>query len=172
MTALTAHALVAPPYAAVRRIFLPLGGVLAGLWVVELNPAAAALLAPLNLLTAQMTAATLDLVGLPVAREGVVLTHAGGFACEIYQACTAFTPVALLAAAILPYPASWRARLAGVVVGAAYLTVLNQLRLISVVWVGVYAPQFLEFVHFWLWHALLIVATAGYWLGWVKAARG
>lgn len=171
MMELTARASVAPPHAAVRRMVLPLGGVLAGLWAIELHPAAASMLAPLNLLTAQLTAAMLDLVGLPVVREAVVLTHAGGFACEIYQACTAFTPVALLAAAILPYPASWRARLLGVAVGAAFLIALNQLRLVSVVWLGVYAPQFFDFVHFWLWHALLIAATAGYWLGWVKAAH-
>jgi exosortase H (IPTLxxWG-CTERM-specific) len=171
MIALTARASVAPPHVAVRRIFLPLGGVLAGLWTIELHPAAASLFAPLNLLTAHLTAVMLDLLGLPVVREAVVLTHAGGFACEIYDACTVFTPVVLLAAAILPYPASWRARLLGVLVGAAFLVVLNQLRLISLVWLGVYAPQFFDFVHFWLWHALLIVATAGYWLGWVKAAR-
>jgi exosortase/archaeosortase family protein len=152
-------------------MFLPLGCVLAGLWSIELHPTAAAVLAPLNVLTAQLTSAMLAVVGLPVARDAVVLTHASGFACEIYHACTAFTPVVLLAAAILPWPASWRARLLGVVVGAAFLMVLNQLRLISLVWLGVYAPQFFDFVHFWLWHAVLIAATAGYWLGWVKAAR-
>jgi exosortase/archaeosortase family protein len=171
MTALTAHASVTPPHVAVRRMALPLGAVLAGLWAIELHPAAASMLAPLNLLTAQLTAAMLNLVGLPVVREAVVLTHAGGFACEIYQACTAFTPVALLAAAILFSPASWRARLVGVVVGAAFLIVLNQLRLISLVWLGVYAPRLFDFAHVWLWHALLIAATGGYWLGWMKAAR-
>ena len=163
MTAATAPAAVAGP-----RIFLSLGAVLAALWAIALHPAGKALFAPLNLLTAELTAAMLGLIGLPVAREAAVLTHANGFACSIHHACTAFTPAALLAAVVLPFPVSWQARLIGVGVGVAFLMVLNQLRLVSVVWIGVHAPQFFDFVHFWLWHAILIAATAGYWLAWVK----
>lgn len=165
---MTAHAVIAMPHAGVRRVFLALGAVLAALWAIELHPGGAALFAPLNLLTAQLTATMLGFIGLPVAREAAVLTHASGFACSIHHACTVFTPAVLLAAAVLSSPAPWRARLAGVAGGTASLIVLNQLRLVSVVWIGVHAPALFDFVHFWLWHAILIAATAGYWLAWAK----
>lgn len=168
MTALATHAVIPMSHAAVRRVVLALGAVLAALWAIELHPGGEALFAPLNLLTAQLTAAMLGAVGVPVAREAAVLTHASGFACSIYQACTAFTPAALLAAAVLSSPLPWPARLTGVAVGTALLIGLNQLRLISVVWIGVHAPQLFDFVHFWLWHAILIAATAGYWLAWMS----
>ena len=167
MTA-AAHVVIAAPHGAVRWVFLALGAALAALWAIELHPGGEALFAPLNLLTAQLTATMLGAVGLPVAREAAVLTHASGFACSIHHACTAFTPVALLAAAVLAFPVAWRARLTGVALGTAFLVALNELRLVSVVWIGVHAPPLFDVVHLWLWHAILIAATAGYWLAWVK----
>jgi exosortase/archaeosortase family protein len=148
-----------------------LGLALAGLWAVELLPAARGMLAPLELATAQLTAAMLGWIGLPVAREATMLVHAEGFACEIYHTCTALVPVVLLVAAIAPWPAERRARILGALVGAVLLVFLNQARLVSLVWAGVYAPEAFGVAHTIAWPALLVLATAGYWLAWVKAAH-
>jgi exosortase/archaeosortase family protein len=148
-----------------------LGTAFAVLWVLELHPSAGAVLAPLNLFTARMTASLLAAIGLTVTREAAVLAHAGGFACEIYYACTAFVPVLLLAAAIFPQPVSRRAKWMGVAIGVALLGAVNQARLVSLVWLGVHAPGLFDAAHALWWPVLLTLATIGYWIGWMKATR-
>lgn len=139
-----------------------LAGTLAALWLVLRLPPAVALLEPLTTLTAVATAHMLAVLGLPVVRELNVLTHAGGFACEIDIACTALIPVALLTAAILPWRRPWPARLGLAAGGIVWLALVNQLRLVSLVFVGVYAPAWFDVLHQWLWPALLALAAAGY----------
>lgn len=155
----------------VLRITLALGLVITGLWAIQVFPPLGAVLMPLNVLTAQVTAAMLSTTGLTVTRELVILTHTSGFACEIDFTCTALVPVALLWAAIFPWPVSWRARLLGALAGLLLMVFLNQLRLISLVWLGVYAPQAFDVAHNLLWPAILIAGTVGYGLSWVRAVR-
>jgi len=171
MSAATAPALAGWSSGEAGRVVVALGLALAGLWAVELHPAARGMLAPLELVTAQLTAAMLGWIGLPVAREATVLVHAEGFACEIYHTCTAFTPVVFLVAAIASWPAPRRARILGVLVGAVLLVLLNQARLVSLVWAGVHVPHVFGVAHTMAWPALLILATAGYWLAWAKAVH-
>lgn len=139
-----------------------LAGTLAALWLVLRLPAAVALLEPLTALTAAATAHMLAVLGLPVARELNVLTHAGGFGYEIDVACTALVPAALLTAAILPWRRPWPARLGLAAGGIVWLALVNQLRLVSLMVVGVYAPAGFDVLHQWLWPALLALAAAGY----------
>lgn len=139
-----------------------LAGTLAGLWLALRFAPVAALLQPLTVLTTAATAHMLAALGLPVARELNVLVHAGGFACEVDIACTALVPAALLTAALLAWPRPWPARLAAAAGGVVWLVLVNQLRLASLVWVGVYAPAWFDLLHQWLWPALLALAAAGY----------
>lgn len=142
--------------------------VLAGLWAVQIFPQVDHVFTPLNILTAQASAAFLAAIGLPVTQELTRLTHSSGFSCEIDAACTALVPALLLAAAIIGWRASWRARLIGAVVGVGALLIVNQLRLVSLVWLGVQAPVWFELMHVWLWPAALLFVTVGYWYVWTR----
>jgi len=144
--------------------------VLAALWAIQIFPQADIVFTPLNILTAQASAAFLAAIGLPVTQELTRLTHSSGFSCEIDASCTALVPALLLAAAILGWRASWRARLIGVVVGVGALLIINQLRLVSLVWLGVQAPAWFELTHVWLWPATLLFVTAGYWYVWTRVS--
>ncbi len=169
MIAVAAPDRAAAPRREGRALLTSLALALGALWALELLPALGALLAPLNVLTAQLTAAMLAAVGLSVARAGAVLVHAGGFTGVIDHACTALVPVVVLAALLLPRAASRRARASGVLLGAVLLVAVNQLRLVSLVWLGVQAPDLFQLAHVWLWPALLVATTAGY--GWAWARR-
>ena len=154
----------------VVAVGLALAVVATVLWA-QIYPQVDALFIPLNLLTAQASATMLEFSGLPVTQEQTRLSHAGGFSCEIDYACTALIPVLLLAAAILAWRSTWRARLAGILGGAMLLLILNQLRLVSLVWLGVHAPAWFEMAHVWLWPGLLLAAASGYWYVWARALR-
>jgi exosortase/archaeosortase family protein len=168
MTALTLES-AASRRCNLRRLGWSLSLALAGLWAIEVWPAAAAT-APIEELTAQLTAAMLAAVGEPVVREAAVLVHGGGFACAITRACTALIPAVLLAAALLSQPLPWRTRLIALLAGTALVVAVNQLRLVSLVWLGVHAPGLFQTGHALVWPAVLVLASAGCWWLWLRAA--
>lgn len=153
------------------RMLAALAAVLAVLWAIQIYPRAEALFMPVNLMTAQLSAVILAGIGLPMSRESTLLTHTGGFSCEIDFACTALIPILLLSAGIF----AWRARRAqqwlAVFVGSLLLVGVNQLRIVSLVWLGVHAPAWLDIAHLWFWPVALIVITVGYWYGWTRTVR-
>jgi exosortase/archaeosortase family protein len=128
-------------------------------------------IAPLEVLTARLTAAMLAPAGLAVVRQGTVLLHPGGFACDVAASCTALVPATLLVAAILSQPLGWPSRLAGAAAGAAVVAGVNQARLVGLVWLGVRAPGWFEPAHAFMGPALLALATAGCGLAWFAAAQ-
>jgi exosortase/archaeosortase family protein len=148
-----------------------LGALLSGLWTIQIYPLAGGILAPFTVLTAQLTAFMLAAIGLPVTREAATLVHAGGFACEVDVACTALIPAALLAATMAVVRATPRTHFTGIVIGALLLVLVNQLRLVSLVWLGVHAPGYFDVAHNLLWPALLILTIGGYGFIWLCIAR-
>src|SRR5262249_24084638 len=108
--------------------------------------------------------------GVPIVHEDLVLTHAGGFGCAIDAGCTALLPVTLLIAALLTSPRSWRARVAAMSGAIIWLVLMNQLRLVSLMLIGVDAPAWFDVVHEWLWPALLAAAAFGYAALWWAAS--
>ncbi len=135
-----------------------MGAGFVGLWLAQGDAAAGAVFAPINALTAQLTAAMLAAVGVPVVRTAATLVHAGGFAGEIDLACTALIPAMLLVAVM----AALRLRFAAMVLGMLLVVAVNQLRLVSLVWLGVHAPEYLDLAHGLLWPTLLILMGVGY----------
>ncbi len=148
-----------------------LGVVLAGLWAIQAHPLAGNVFAPLTVLTAQLTAFMLAAIGLPVLREAATLVHAGGFACEIDVACTALIPAAVLAASMAVVRTTPRAYLKGIIFGALLLVFVNQLRLVSLVWLGVHVPGYFDMAHDRLWPVLLILTIGAYGLVWLRVTR-
>lgn len=153
------------------RLLVALAAVLAVLWAIQIYPRAEALFMPVNLLTAQLSAVILAGIGLPMLRESTLLMHSGGFSCEIDFACTALIPVLLLSAGIFAWRAQRSQQWLAVLVGSLFLVGVNQLRIVSLVWLGVHAPGWLDIAHLWFWPLALIVITVGYWYGWTRIVR-
>lgn len=101
----------------------------------------------------------------PLAWQGDLLRHEGGFAAQVDLSCTALGPAALLALALVVAGALRRLaphRLAAALaLGIVLVALVNQLRLVAVLWVGVHAPAHFEWVHVALGPlALVAVGTA------------
>ena len=109
------------------------------------------------LATAHTTAALLRLLGAAGRVEGVQV-HASFFAVEVIPECTALFPAAMYAAAVLAYPGPWRAKALGVGLGLPALFVLNQVRMVSLFYVGHLAPDTFETVHLVVWQSAIVIA--------------
>lgn len=155
---------------ALPRLLTALTAVLVVLWAIQIYPQVEFLFMPVNLMTAQFSAVTLAAMGLPMFRESTLLTHPSGFSCEIDSACTALIPILLLGAGIFSWRTDRSRQWLAVLVGSLFLFGINQLRIVSLVWLGVYAPAWFDIAHLWFWPLALIVITIGYWYGWTRTA--
>jgi exosortase/archaeosortase family protein len=126
----------------------------------------------LNTATADAAMAWLAAMGLTLTRDGTLVAHAGGFVTDVHQLCTLLLPAAVLAAGIAMHPHGRAgAKLAGALVGVAVVAVVNQCRLVGVIWVGVRAPDVLGLAHGWLAPAWLVALTLAYGWAWSRTVH-
>lgn len=84
--------------------------------------------------------------------------------------CTPLAPVMLLAGAMVAFPIHWRAKLFGVLLGALVLNALNLVRIVSLVYVGIYVPQWLEVAHAVVGQGAMILAGVLVFLWWMRGS--
>jgi exosortase/archaeosortase family protein len=124
-----------------------------------------------NVWTARLTAWSLALTGVQARAEGRVV-RSSLIGLEIIRECTAVYPLLIFASAVLAFPASWRARLAGLALGWPALVVVNQARLVGLCWVGRLAPERFESAHMLVGQTLIAAATVLAFMLWLALAGG
>lgn len=127
----------------------------------------AAVVFPANLrLNAAVSAWILSAAGEEIRAEGNVL-HGPGGDMVVKRGCDALEPAALFAAAVLAFPAPWRAKLIGVAIGVPVLLVFNVVRIVSLHYVLKHAPRWFETAHVDIWQPFFIFAAMALWVGWI-----
>jgi exosortase H (IPTLxxWG-CTERM-specific) len=129
-----------------------------------------ALVTPLNRHLAWMAEQCLRLFGAHVSSSGPAVTMSG-FSVEIRSNCNAIYEVGLYAAAVLAYPASLRERLIGTTAGAGVLYVVNLIRILTLLALGVVQYSWFEVAHLYVWQTLFLLVVATCWFGWVSRLR-
>lgn len=99
------------------------------------------------------------------------LISSADFSIAVRRGCDGLEPAALFASAVLAFPAPWRARLVGILLGTAILLALNVLRIVSLFGIGVIARPFFAKAHLEIWPLVFILAAmllAAAWIRWVR----
>ena len=128
------------------------------------------LVVPLNRHLAWMTEKVIRLAGVHASSAGAVVSLSG-FAVEIKNNCNAIYEVGLYTAAVWAYPASWRERLVGTLVGAAVLYAVNFLRILTLLTVGLVYRSWFEATHLYAWQAIFLLVVGACWIAWVSRIR-
>ena len=136
--------------------------------LLDRSTACARMLAPACVFTARSVEQVLNSMGMDCRRDAATLTHPGGFGYEIGFACTGTIPAALLAAAILVAGGRCRTRFWGATLGALSVLLVNLVRLLSLFYVGVFAPRFFTALHTFVWQALTVVFVTGFFYTWKR----
>lgn len=89
------------------------------------------------------------------------------FPVDIIFECTAVYPMAMFTAAVLAFPAGWRAQALGLLLGLPALAAINLVRVVSLVWLGHVHPAWFGAAHLLVWQSLIIVCTVLVWIAWV-----
>ena len=121
--------------------------------------------------TATWTSKAINLFGGSTTVSGTLIIS-DNFVANVVAECTAIGPIILYIGAVVAYPASKRAKLAGVAAGAVVLTAVNLVRIISLFWIGEAYPEYLDVAHLLVWQSAIILLTIIMWLLWAGRLSG
>ena len=102
----------------------------------------------------------------PPARSCAARTN--GFAVSIEAGCNGVEATLVLLAAMLAFPAPWRHKVVGLVIGVVAVQLLNILRVISLFYLGQWNYDVFEWAHLYVWQALIMLDVLVVWLIWVR----
>ncbi len=148
-------------------LFLILQGALFGL---ELTPWAQQwFVVPWTRALAAISAGVVKIFDSDVLAQGkVLLSSTNGFAVSIEAGCNGVEATIVLVAAILAFPASWKHKLIGLIVGIVAVQGLNIVRIISLFYLGQWNFNAFEWAHLYVWQALIMLDVMVVWLLWVR----
>ncbi|MFO1317793.1 MAG: exosortase H [Burkholderiales bacterium] len=148
-------------------VFLLLLAVLFGL---ELTPWAQAwVVVPWTNALASISTAIVTMFDANVVASGKVIRSVdSGFAVSIEAGCNGVEATLVLLAAILAFPAPWRHKAIGLVLGVVAVQLLNIVRVISLFYIGQWNRDVFEWAHLYVWQALIMLDVLIVWLIWVR----
>jgi exosortase H (IPTLxxWG-CTERM-specific) len=98
----------------------------------------------------------------------VIRSTTNGFAVSIEAGCNGVEATIVLLAAMLAYPAPWKRKVLGIIVGTIAVQGLNIVRVISLFYLGQWNRSWFEWAHLYVWQALIMLDVLIVWLVWVR----
>jgi len=143
----------------VKRFVVIFLVVLVGLFTLEMQTSVQQnLVLPFTAMLAKISAALILPFDASVQAYGKVLQFTDtGFAVSIEAGCNGVEATIVLVAAVLAFPAPWRARLAAIALGFLAIQALNIIRIISLFYLGNWNLEFFSWFHLYLWPALIML---------------
>jgi len=126
---------------------------------------------PLAVAFASVSGLVLNLLSLKATASGTSL-RVESFAAQIDDVCTGIFVVAIYLSAILAYPSRAGEKLKGLLMGASAILLLNLIRVVSLMYIGLYLPQFFETAHLLVWQSLIIFSALLVWIYWTERFVG
>lgn len=114
----------------------------------------------------QVTCGILNLLGFSSQAFGRTI-FANGFSVEVLNGCNGLEAMLIYLAAVFSYPSTVRAKFWAVALGFPFIQVINLLRIIGLVLVGLYFPTFFHETHVFVAQALIIFMVGALWLVWI-----
>lgn len=129
------------------------------------NPVNDGVIVPFTAAIAEWSGALLRLMGENVTVTGTVI-RSSRFAVNINNGCNGVEAMLILLASIVAFPATMKARAAGLLLGALAVQVLNAIRIITLYLLGAYQPRLFDLFHTAVWQIVIILAAIGFFLMW------
>ncbi|MGA2242545.1 MAG: exosortase H [Verrucomicrobiota bacterium] len=92
------------------------------------------------------------------------------FSLGIAPSCDGSEVLAIFGAAVLAFPAPFRRKIPGILLGAVILAAVNFIRIVSLFLVGVYFHNAFDRMHVEVWPAIFILAAIVLWAVWIQWA--
>jgi len=136
-----------------------------GFTLLSWNPVNDHLIEPFTRAIAAASGVVLNLLGQHVARNDTVLQSAR-FAVNIRNGCNGVEALIIYVAAVVAFPASWRSRGLGLLLGAVAIQAINLVRVAALFLTGAYLPRFFDSAHTVVWQTIVILAAVLLFIYW------
>ena len=152
------------------RFVLLFVAILVALFAAELTPPVQrALVVPWTEALVRISAGLLTLFDGNVVAFGKVLqSTTNGFAVSVEAGCNGIEAAIVLIAGMLAFPAPWKHRAIGILVGLIAVQALNVVRVMSLFYIGQWSFKAFEWAHLYLWQALIMLDVLIVWLIWIR----
>jgi exosortase H (IPTLxxWG-CTERM-specific) len=138
-----------------------------GFFVLALRPVNDHVVNPYTTFVAHESKVVLNLFGEgATVREQVLASRR--FSVVIYNGCNGLEAILIFASGVLAFPAPWRRKAIGLLLGFLAIQVANIVRVVSLFYIGVYKPQWFSAAHVFVWQSVIIVLGVVLWLVWVN----
>lgn len=94
--------------------------------------------------------------------------HVGGLVMDINYECTGLYVLLILFTFLLAYPASWRSRIIGALIGVVALTAINIVRISVLVGIAELHPDLFAYFHEYVWQGVFLILVIAYAMTWVE----
>ena len=152
------------------RFFLLFTVLLVGLFTLEiLQPVEKHVILPFTSFIADISVWLITFFDEGVAAyANVIRDQASGFGVRIERGCNGVEAMIILFAALFAFPAPFKNKIIGFVVGFFAIQVLNLVRIVSLFYLGQWNQVAFEWFHLYLWQALIILDALVVWLIWLR----
>jgi exosortase H (IPTLxxWG-CTERM-specific) len=129
------------------------------------NPVNDNVIVPFTEGVARVSGALLQGIGQPVTTSGTII-RSSRFGVNINNGCNGVEAMLILLASIVAFPASFRARTIGLLLGAFAVQILNAIRIVTLYLLGAYQPRLFDIFHTAVWQILIILSAIAFFLMW------
>lgn len=141
-----------------------LGG---GFTLISWTPVNDNVIEPFTGLVAKASGWTLNAIGQGIHMNGTIIRNEK-FAVNIKNGCNGVETLIIFLAAVLAFPARWKARILGLVLGFAAIQGINLVRVVSLFLTGAYFPEFFDSSHTVVWQSIVILFGVLLWIFWAN----
>ncbi|MFP5286562.1 MAG: exosortase H [Thermoanaerobaculia bacterium] len=141
-----------------------LGG---GFTLISLNWVNDQVIEPFTAGIARVSGVVLDVIGQDITMQGTVI-RSPRFAVNIRNGCNGVEAMLIFLAAVLAFPAPWRSRIAGLVLGILAIQVVNLIRVVALFLTGAYFPKLFDTSHTVIWQTVVILFGVLLWIFWAN----
>ncbi len=143
---------------------LILGG---GFTLLSVNTVNHHVIEPFTAGVAKVSGMTLNLIGQGIEMHGTVIRN-GRFAVNIKNGCNGVETMIIFLAAVFAFPASWKSRAIGLVLGLLAIQLINLVRVVALFLTGAYFPKFFDSSHTVVWQTIVILFGVFLWIFWAN----
>lgn len=136
-------------------------------FLVAWRPVNDAVIVPFTAGIARVSGGILNVLGEKVTVEGTKI-RSDNFSVGIENGCNGVETALLFGSAVLAFPAPWKRRLIGLVLGFAAIQLINLVRVVSLFWIGAHRPSLFSTSHTVLWQSAVVLCGVLLFLLWAS----
>ena len=121
----------------------------------------------LEIVTTHLVGLVLNLFGMG-AKVNQQFLSLKNFSIEVIAECTGLYEIFIFLAAMLAYPANFKKKLWGALLGIPFIFLVNIFRMVTIAIISNYKPDTFEILHLYFWQVGLILIILCAWILWIE----